>query len=77
MGAGANLDQAAIVTAAFEVLEVAGFDGLNLRRVADQLGVQAPTLYWHASEAELISLMAATSSRTAGPGDLEGNTSRE
>ena len=40
MGASAKLDQAAIVDAAFEVLNEAGLDGLSLRLVADQLGGQ-------------------------------------
>jgi len=78
VGASANLDQAAIVAAAFEVLSAVGLDGLSLRLVADQLGVQAPALYWHVSnKAELISLMAATVSHTADPRDVEGNTWRE
>jgi TetR/AcrR family transcriptional regulator, tetracycline repressor protein len=60
MGASAKLDQAAIVDAAFEVLNKAGLDGLSLRLVAGQLGVQAPALYWHVhNKAELLSLMAA------------------
>ena len=60
MGASARLDQAAIVDAAFEVLNEAGLDGLSLRLVAEQLGVQAPALYWHVhNKAELLSLMAA------------------
>jgi len=61
MGASANLDQAAVVDAAFEVLNNEGLDGLSLRLVAEQLGVQAPALYWHVhNKAELLSLMAAT-----------------
>src|SRR5215470_9710656 len=61
MGASARLDQAAIVDAAFEVLNKEGLDGLSLRLVAEQLGVQAPALYWHVhNKAELLSLMAAT-----------------
>src|SRR5690242_21038605 len=55
-----KLDQAAIVDAAFDVLNKAGLDGLSLRLVAEQLGVQAPALYWHVhNKAELLSLMAA------------------
>jgi len=61
MGASAKLDQAAIVDAAFEVLNDEGLEGLSLRLVADRLGVQAPALYWHVhNKAELLSLMAAT-----------------
>ena len=61
MGASAKLDQGAVVSAAFEVLNSVGLDGLSLRLVAERLGVQAPALYWHVhNKAELISLMAAT-----------------
>jgi AcrR family transcriptional regulator len=43
----AGLTRAAIVDAAFEVLEDAGIDGLTLRAVAARLGVRAPAIYWH------------------------------
>jgi TetR/AcrR family transcriptional regulator, tetracycline repressor protein len=75
MGASAKLDQAAIVEAAFEVLNSEGLEGLSLRLVADQLGVQAPALYWHVhNKAELISLMAATFHEAANPADLDGKS---
>jgi TetR/AcrR family transcriptional regulator, tetracycline repressor protein len=66
MGASAKLDRAAIVEAAFAVLNRQGLDGLSLRLVADELGVQAPALYWHVhNKAELLSLMAVTFSEVA------------
>src|SRR5215472_4334474 len=78
MGASAKLDQAAIVDAAFEVLNNSGLDGLSLRGVADQLGVQAPALYWHVhNKAELLSLMAATFHEAARLPQLEGGTWRD
>lgn len=78
MGASAKLDQAAIVAAAFAVLNKEGLDGLSLRLVADQLGVQAPALYWHVhNKAELLSLMAATFHEAARLPDLEGGTWRD
>jgi TetR/AcrR family tetracycline transcriptional repressor len=78
MGASAKLDQGAIVSAAFEVLNSTGLDGLSLRLVADRLGVQAPALYWHVhNKAELISLMAATFSAAAFQGIAAGKTWRE
>jgi TetR/AcrR family tetracycline transcriptional repressor len=78
MGASARLDQAAIVDAAFEVLNDAGLDGLSLRLVADRLGVQAPALYWHVhNKAELLSLMAATFHEAARLPALEGGTWRD
>jgi TetR/AcrR family transcriptional regulator, tetracycline repressor protein len=77
MGASAKLDQAAIVGAAFEVLNSTGLDGLSLRRVADGLGVQAPALYWHVRDkAELLSLMAATFHEAASLTHSEGQTWR-
>ncbi len=78
MGASAKLDQAGILEAAFEVLNREGLEGLSLRLVAEQLGVQAPALYWHVhNKAELISLMAATFSEAAGRAILEGDTWQE
>jgi TetR/AcrR family transcriptional regulator, tetracycline repressor protein len=38
---------AAIVTAALRVLDTEGLDGLSMRRVADELGTGAASLYWH------------------------------
>jgi TetR/AcrR family tetracycline transcriptional repressor len=56
-----KLDRTSIVEAAFAVLSSKGLDGLSLRALADQLGVQAPALYWHVkNKAELIGMMAAT-----------------
>jgi AcrR family transcriptional regulator len=37
----------AIVDAATGVLDAEGLDGLTMRRVAEQLGVSAASLYWH------------------------------
>lgn len=52
--------RAAIVAAAFEVMEKTGYDGFNMRGLAKELGVQAPTIYWHAGDkGEIIRLMAA------------------
>jgi len=45
---------AEIVAAARSILEAGGEDALTMRRVADELGIQAPSLYKHfASKAEL------------------------
>jgi len=77
MGASAKLDQAAVLEAAFQVLDQAGLEGLSLRLVAERLGVQAPALYWHVHDkAELISLMAATFSEAAAHAILAGKTWR-
>lgn len=78
MGASAKLDRGAVVSAAFEVLNSVGLDGLSLRLVAERLGVQAPALYWHVhNKAELISLMAATFSEVASRANEVGSTWRE
>jgi TetR/AcrR family transcriptional regulator, tetracycline repressor protein len=53
------LGRDAIVQAALQVLDRDGFSNLTLRRVADELGVQAPALYWHVKDkTELIDHMA-------------------
>jgi TetR/AcrR family transcriptional regulator, tetracycline repressor protein len=49
-----------IVAAALELLDDAGLAGLTLRRLADRLGIRAPTLYWHVrGKRELLDLLAA------------------
>jgi len=48
-----------IVAVALELLDEAGLDGLALRRLAERLGIRAPTLYWHVRDKrELIDLLA-------------------
>jgi len=36
-----------VVQAAFQLLDEVGLDGLSLRKVACNLGIRAPSLYWH------------------------------
>lgn len=36
-----------IVQSAFQLLDEVGLDGLSLRKVACNLGIRAPSLYWH------------------------------
>jgi TetR/AcrR family transcriptional regulator, tetracycline repressor protein len=53
------LDRAAIVTAALKLLDEVGLDQLSTRRLAAELGVKGPSLYWHFKNmAELRDLMA-------------------
>lgn len=53
------LDRAAIVTAALRLLDEVGLDQLSTRRLAAELGVKGPSLYWHFKNmAELRDLMA-------------------
>ncbi len=48
-----------MVNTALKLLDEVGLDGLTLRKLAAELGVQAPALYWHfASKRELLDYMA-------------------
>ncbi len=65
------LDRAQVVTAAIELLDEVGLDGLTLRRLAQELGVQAPALYWHfKNKQELLDQMMVTISATEAPVEL-------
>jgi TetR/AcrR family transcriptional regulator, tetracycline repressor protein len=50
----AGLTKAAIVQAAFDLLDEAGMDGLTVRALAARLGVKAPALYWHVSSKQAL-----------------------
>jgi TetR/AcrR family transcriptional regulator, tetracycline repressor protein len=53
------LTQEQVVKRAVELLAEAGLEALTLRRLATELGVSAPTLYWHVRDKrELLELMA-------------------
>jgi len=53
------LDREAVVQAALELLGKEGFEGLTLRRLATELHVQAPAIYWHFKDKrELLDEMA-------------------
>jgi TetR/AcrR family transcriptional regulator, tetracycline repressor protein len=48
-----------IARAALRLLDDVGLDGLTMRVLAKELGVQAPTLYWHVkNKQELLDAMA-------------------
>jgi TetR/AcrR family transcriptional regulator, tetracycline repressor protein len=48
-----------IVVTAVRLLDEVGLDGLTLRRLARELGISAPTLYWHIRDKrELLDLVA-------------------
>ncbi len=54
------LDEARVLDAAFMVLEAHGFAGLTIRRIADELGVKNPALYWHfKSKQQIVDGMAS------------------
>jgi AcrR family transcriptional regulator len=55
------LDRQTVVRTALRVLDEVGLDGLTLRRIAAELDVQAPALYWHfKNKQELLDDMATT-----------------
>ncbi len=48
-----------VVHTAIQLLQEVGLDGLTLRKLATELGISAPTLYWHVRDKrELLDLMA-------------------
>ncbi|WKX70817.1 TetR/AcrR family transcriptional regulator C-terminal domain-containing protein [Streptomyces sp. XD-27] len=54
-----RLDRALVVDTALRLLNEVGLDGLTLRRIAKELNVQAPALYWHfKNKGELLDEMA-------------------
>jgi AcrR family transcriptional regulator len=56
-----NLDRQAVVRTALRVLNKTGLDGLTVRKIASELRVQAPALYWHfKNKQELLDEMATT-----------------
>ena len=61
------LTQEQVVTRAVDLMAEAGLEALTLRRLAGELGVSAPTLYWHVrNKRELLDLMAAALVARAG-----------
>jgi TetR/AcrR family tetracycline transcriptional repressor len=53
------LDREKVVRAALRLLDKVGLEGLTLRRLAGELRVQAPALYWHfKNKQELLDEMA-------------------
>jgi TetR/AcrR family tetracycline transcriptional repressor len=64
-----SLDRSTVVRAALRLLKKAGLDGLTTRRLAAELGVKSPALYWHfRNKQELLDAMADTLIREAGMG---------
>lgn len=58
-GAQPTLSREQIVTAAVELLDASGLDGLSMRRLGEKLGAGATSLYWHvANKDELLELVA-------------------
>lgn len=54
-----RLSRDTVLRAALALLDEVGIDALSTRRLAERLGVQSPTLYWHfKSKAALLGAMA-------------------
>jgi len=63
------LTQEQVVRRAVELMAEAGLEALTLRRLAAELGVSAPTLYWHVrNKRQLLDLMAEALVSGAGRG---------
>lgn len=55
-----------VVQTAIQLLQEVGLDSLTLRRLATELGISAPTLYWHVKDKrELLDLMSEEMVRMA------------
>ena len=55
-----------VVQTAIQLLQEVGLDGLTLRRLATELGISAPSLYWHVKDKrELLDLMSEQMVRMA------------
>jgi TetR/AcrR family tetracycline transcriptional repressor len=53
------IDRETVVKAAVRLIDEHGLEALTLRRLASELGVQAPALYWHVrNKRELLDLVA-------------------
>jgi TetR/AcrR family tetracycline transcriptional repressor len=55
----ARLNRDDVLRAALELLNEVGIDAMSTRKLAERLGVQSPTLYWHfKSKAALLDAMS-------------------
>lgn len=67
-----RLDKEKLVDAALKLLDAEGIDGLGMRRLAERLGVRAPSLYNHVrGKAELLALVADAICAEVAPLDPE------
>lgn len=54
---GQEVSRDHVVRAAAAVLQRDGYDGLTMRAVAEEIGVRAPSLYWHVRSKDDLSLL--------------------
>lgn len=67
-----TLHRADVVRTALRLLNEVGIDGLSTRRLATELGVKSPALYWHfKNKRELLDLMAEAMLEEAMPHDRQ------
>ena len=65
----AGLTRHTIIETALRLLDRVGLEGLTVRRLAAELGVQSPALYWHLhNKRELLDAMADAITLAAGRG---------
>ncbi len=77
MGKTAGLDRNDVVTAALDLVEREGPGALTMRRLATDLAVATPTIYWHAgSRDELVAEVVRAQSRRFAERPVEGTTPR-
>jgi TetR/AcrR family transcriptional regulator, tetracycline repressor protein len=61
-----KLNRDAITQAGLRLLDATGIEGVTMRALAAELGVQAPTLYWHVkSKRDIFRAMAVAMTRDA------------
>jgi TetR/AcrR family tetracycline transcriptional repressor len=61
-----KLNRDVIAQAGLRLLDATGIDGITMRALAAELGVQAPTLYWHVkSKRDIFRAMAVAMTRDA------------
>lgn len=77
-GRRTGLDRDDVVAAALDLVERDGADALTMRRLATQLDVATPTIYWHiGSRDELVAAVIRLQSTRLAEHPIEGVTARE
>jgi TetR/AcrR family tetracycline transcriptional repressor len=69
-----GLSRELLIQTGLRLLDEVGLDGLSVRKLAAELGVQSPALYWHVkTKQELLEGMAAEIIMAAGMGPPRGD----
>jgi AcrR family transcriptional regulator len=77
-GRRTGLDRDDVVAAALDLVLREGHDALTMRRLATDLGVGTPTIYWHVgSRDELVAEVIRLQSRRLAERAVEGDTPRD